>query len=142
MAALQAQTKLSSSEPGVCPPDLRGAATANKTHKDPRHWHWPSPCLPTILPPPLPSQRRGSSLFRTHVSGTVVTTVASLFLILIPETSVNWRLWNHGWVQIKLSPVSILLQPRTPRPPLPKSFKMIRACLSNSTALFLPGELR
>lgn len=50
MAALQAQTKLSSSEPGVCPQDLRGAATANKTHKDPRPWHWPSPCLHTILP--------------------------------------------------------------------------------------------
>ncbi|KAI9533497.1 hypothetical protein NQZ68_022627 [Dissostichus eleginoides] len=52
MAGLQAQTKLSSSEPGVCPPDLRGAATANKTHKDPRPWHRPSPRLPAILPPP------------------------------------------------------------------------------------------
>lgn len=35
MAALQAKTKLLSSEPGVCPPDLRGAATADKTHKEP-----------------------------------------------------------------------------------------------------------
>lgn len=57
MAALQAQTKLSSSEPGVCPPDLRGAASANKTHKDPRHWRWPSPCLPAILPPTPPSKK-------------------------------------------------------------------------------------
>lgn len=68
MAALQVQTKLSSNEPGVCPPDLRGAATANKTHKDPRPWHWPSPRLPAILPLPhtaaccfVPAPRRGSS---------------------------------------------------------------------------------
>ncbi len=68
MAALQAQTKLSSNEPGVCPPDLRGAATANKTHKDPRPWHWPSPRLPAILPLPhtaaccfVPAPRGGSS---------------------------------------------------------------------------------
>ncbi|XP_074503213.1 homeobox protein Meis1b isoform X4 [Sebastes fasciatus] len=68
MAALQARTKLSSNEPGVCPPDLRGAATANKTHKDPRHWHRPSPRLPAILPLPhtaaccfVPAPRRGSS---------------------------------------------------------------------------------
>lgn len=68
MAALQARTKLSSNEPGVCPPDLRGAATANKTHKDPRPWHWPSPRLPAILPLPhtaaccfVPTPRRGSS---------------------------------------------------------------------------------
>ncbi|KAM7408365.1 hypothetical protein PAMA_002195 [Pampus argenteus] len=42
MAGLQAETKLSSNEPGVCPPDLRGAATTNKTHKDPR------PCLAVV----------------------------------------------------------------------------------------------
>lgn len=68
MAALQAQTKLSSTEPGVCPLDLRGAATANKTHKDPRPWHWPSPRLPAIPPLPhtagccfVPAPSRGSS---------------------------------------------------------------------------------
>lgn len=68
MAALQAQTKLSSNEPGVCPRDLRGAATANKTHKAPRPWHWPSPRLPAILPLPhtaaccfVPAPSRGSS---------------------------------------------------------------------------------
>ncbi len=68
MAVLQVQTKLSSNEPGVCPPDLRGAATANKTHKDARPWHWPSPRLPAVLPLPhtaaccfVPAPRRGSS---------------------------------------------------------------------------------
>lgn len=50
MAALQAQTKLSSDDPGVCPSDLRGAATANKTHKDSGPWHRPSPRLHAILP--------------------------------------------------------------------------------------------
>lgn len=65
----KAQTKLSSNGPGVCPPDLRGAATANKTHKAPRPWHWPSLRLPAILPPIprtaaccfVPAPRRGSS---------------------------------------------------------------------------------
>lgn len=68
MAALQAQTKLSSNEPGVCPRDLRGAATTNKTHKALRPWHWPSPRLPAILPLPytaaccfVPAPSRGSS---------------------------------------------------------------------------------
>lgn len=46
---------------GVPPPP-------NKTHKDPRPWHWPSPRLPAILPLPhaaaccfVPAPRRGSS---------------------------------------------------------------------------------
>lgn len=95
MAALQAQTKLSSSEPGVCPQDLRGAATANKTHKEPSPLALAftlSAHYPALLPP-----RRGSSLFRTHVSGTIVTILASWVLImtaLILETSGNSRFWN------------------------------------------------
>lgn len=83
MAALQVQTKLSQNEPGVCPPDLRGAATANKTHKDSRHWHWPSPRLSAILPLPhtaaccfVSGPRRGSS---SHLLFKVALPPMSLF---------------------------------------------------------------
>lgn len=55
MDALQVQTKLLSSEAGVCPPDLRGAATTNKTHKDPGL----APALTlSICYPAPPTQRR------------------------------------------------------------------------------------
>lgn len=55
MAALQAQTKLSSSEPGVCPPDLRGAATAKQNAQR------PSPLALALTPStryPAPPTRR------------------------------------------------------------------------------------
>ncbi|KAK2824567.1 hypothetical protein Q5P01_021742 [Channa striata] len=57
MAALQVQTKLSSNEPGVCPPDLRGAATTNKTHKTLAPGTGPHPVYPLSYPShtPLPA---------------------------------------------------------------------------------------
>lgn len=49
MAALQVKTKPLSNEPDVCPPDLRGAAKADKTQKDPRTGTDPLMAMPPLL---------------------------------------------------------------------------------------------